>query len=148
MKSIIFVCLGNICRSPLAKGVAENYIKNNNLNLFVDSAGTSKEHQGEIPCENSIKVARDNNIDISKYRAKQFLKSDIAKFDLVVALDSNNYYNLKNMGCKNLVKLGDFGFGGKDVPDPYYFNGFDGFIEVFNMVEKSVKNLLLSLENK
>ncbi len=148
MKSIIFVCLGNICRSPLAKGVAENYIKNNNLNLFVDSAGTSKEHQGEIPCENSIKVARDNNIDISKYRAKQFLKSDIDKFDLVVALDSNNYYNLKNMGCKNLVKLGDFGFGGKDVPDPYYFNGFDGFIEVFNMVEKSVKNLLLSLENK
>lgn len=148
MKSIIFVCLGNICRSPLAKGVAENYIKNNNLNLFVDSAGTSKEHQGEIPCENSIKVARDNNIDISKYRAKQFLKSDIAKFDLVVALDSNNYYNLKNMGCKNLVKLGDFGFDGKDVPDPYYFNGFDGFIEVFNMVEKGVKNLLLSLENK
>ncbi|QEZ88844.1 low molecular weight protein-tyrosine-phosphatase [Aliarcobacter cibarius] len=148
MKSIIFVCLGNICRSPLAKGVAENYIKNNNLNLLVDSAGTSKEHQGEIPCENSIKVARDNNIDISKYRAKQFLKSDIDKFDLVVALDSNNYYNLKNMGCKNLVKLGDFGFGGKDVPDPYYFNGFDGFIEVFNMVEKSVKNLLLSLENK
>ena len=63
-------------------------------------------------------------------------------------MDSNNYYNLKNMGCKNLVKLGDFGFGGKDVPDPYYFNGFDGFIEVFNMVEKSVKNLLLSLENK
>lgn len=148
MKSIIFVCLGNICRSPLAKGVAENYIKNNNLNLLVDSAGTSKEHQGEIPCENSIKVARDNNIDISKYRAKQFLKSDIDKFDLVVALDSNNYYNLKNMGCKNLVKLGYFGFGGKDVPDPYYFNGFDGFIEVFNMVEKSVKNLLLSLENK
>jgi len=148
MKSIIFVCLGNICRSPLAKGVAENYIKNNNLNLLVNSAGTSKEHQGEIPCENSIKVARDNNIDISKYRAKQFLKSDIDKFDLVVALDSNNYYNLKNMGCKNLVKLGDFGFGGKDVPDPYYFNGFDGFIEVFNMVEKSVKNLLLSLENK
>jgi len=148
MKSIIFVCLGNICRSPLAKGVAENYIKNNNLNLLVDSAGTSKEHQGEIPCENSIKVARDNNIDISKYRAKQFLKSDIDKFDLVVALDSNNYYNLKNSGCKNLVKLGDFGFGGKDVPDPYYFNGFDGFIEVFNMVEKSVKNLLLSLENK
>ncbi len=148
MKSIIFVCLGNICRSPLAKGVAENYIKNNNLNLLVDSAGTSKEHQGEIPCENSIKVARDNNIDISKYRAKQFLKSDIDKFDLVVALDSNNYYNLKNMGCKNLVKLGDFGFDGKDVPDPYYFNGFDGFIEVFNMVEKSVKNLLLSLENK
>jgi protein-tyrosine phosphatase len=148
MKSIIFVCLGNICRSPLAKGVDENYIKNNNLNLLVDSAGTSKEHQGEIPCENSIKVARDNNIDISKYRAKQFLKSDIDKFDLVVALDSNNYYNLKNMGCKNLVKLGDFGFGGKDVPDPYYFNGFDGFIEVFNMVEKSVKNLLLSLENK
>lgn len=148
MKSIIFVCLGNICRSPLAKGVAENYIKNNNLNLLVNSAGTSKEHQGEIPCENSIKVARDNNIDISKYRAKQFLKSDIDKFDLVVALDSNNYYNLKNMGCKNLVKLGDFGFGGKDVPDPYYFNGFDGFIEVFNMVDKSVKNLLLSLENK
>ena len=127
MKSIIFVCLGNICRSPLAKGVAENYIKNNNLNLLVDSAGTSKEHQGEIPCENSIKVARDNNIDISKYRAKQFLKSDIDKFDLVVALDSNNYYNLKNMGCKNLVKLGDFGFGGKDVPDPYYFNGFELF---------------------
>ncbi len=129
-----------------SKRYFSKYIEKNNMNIFVDSSGTSREHFGENPFYNSIKVAKDNNIDISLYKAKQFLKTDIQKFDLIVALDNSNYNNLLRMGCENLVKLGNFGFNGKDVPDPYYFNGFEGFVEVFNMIEKCVNELLLNFE--
>ena len=64
VKSILFVCLGNICRSPLAEGIARDLIKKNELSISVDSAGTSNSHIGEIPCSNSIKVAKNNDIDI------------------------------------------------------------------------------------
>lgn len=142
MKSILFVCLGNICRSPLAHGIAENYVIKNNLDIKVDSAGTSSFHLGENPCENSIKVAKNHGIDISKQHSRQVSLDDFYSFDLIVALDSSNYYDLKSMGCSNLVKLGDFGANGEDVPDPYFFNGFEGFDKVFSMIEICVKKLI------
>ena len=70
-KSILFVCLGNICRSPLAHGIAQEYINKNQLDILVDSAGTGSWHIGEAPCENSIKVALLNGVDISKQKARQ-----------------------------------------------------------------------------
>ncbi|MFA7070558.1 MAG: low molecular weight phosphotyrosine protein phosphatase, partial [Sulfurimonas sp.] len=91
---------------------------------------------------NSIKVAKNHNIDISNLRARQVKKDDFSKFELVVALDSKNYSDLKAMGAKNLVKLGDFGFDGADVPDPYFFDGFDGFENVFNMIKKCVEEVV------
>lgn len=145
IKSILFVCLGNICRSPIAEGVAKRYIQEKNLDLIIDSAGTGSWHVGEAPCENSIKVAHLNGVDISKQRARQVTKDDFKKYDLIVGLDNSNISNLRNLGCKNPLKLGDFGYEGKDVPDPYFFDGFEGFDKVFEMIDVCVKNLI---ENK
>ena len=142
IKSILFVCLGNICRSPIAEGVAKRYIQEKNLDLIIDSAGTGSWHVGEAPCENSIKVAHLNGVDISKQKARQVTKDDFKKYDLIVGLDNSNITNLKNLGCKNPLKLGDFGYEGKDVPDPYFFDGFEGFDKVFEMIDVCVKNLI------
>ena len=142
VKSILFVCLGNICRSPLAQGIAEQYIKEKNIELVVQSAGTGSWHIGEAPCENSIKVASLNGVDISKQKAQQVKKSHFKTFDLIVGLDDSNISNLKNLGCKNPIKLGDFGFNGECVPDPYFFDGFEGFDKVFEMIDVCVRNLI------
>ncbi|WP_421715676.1 low molecular weight protein-tyrosine-phosphatase [Arcobacter arenosus] len=142
MKSILFVCLGNICRSPLAEGIANEYCNQNNIDLVCESAGTGSWHIGEPPCENSIKVAKDNGIDISSQRARQVTLEDFEKYDIIVGLDDSNIKNLKKLGCKNPLKLGDFGFDGEDVPDPYFFDGFEGFDKVYNMIEVCVKTLI------
>lgn len=142
MKSILFVCLGNICRSPIAQGIAQKIIQDNSLDIAVDSAGTGSWHIGENPCKNSVLVAKNNGVDISKLVARQVTKEDFEKFDLVVALDSKNYSDLKAFGYENLVLLGDYGYDGADVPDPYFFDGFDGFDEVYKMCESCVIKLL------
>jgi protein-tyrosine phosphatase len=142
VKSIIFVCLGNICRSPLADGIAKDFSVKNSLNLEIDSAGTGDWHVGENPCPNSIKVAKKNLLDISKLVSRQVTKADFEKFDLVVALDDKNLSDLSAMGAKNLVKLGDYGYEGADVPDPYFFNGFEGFDKVYDMIHTCVINLI------
>jgi protein-tyrosine phosphatase len=141
MKSIIFVCLGNICRSPLAEGIAKKLNDDYQLGLTIASAGTGDWHIGEAPCPNSIKVAKQHHIDISHFRGQQVKKSDFSDFDVVVGLDDSNIANLKSLGCKTPLKLGDFGFHGDDVPDPYFFDGFDGFDKVFTMIETAVIKL-------
>lgn len=147
IKSILFVCLGNICRSPLAEGIAKNYIKERKLDLVIESAGTGYWHIGEKPCENSIKVALLNGVDISNQKARQVKKEDFKNFDLIVGLDDSNIQNLKNLGCRNPLKLGNFGFNGECVPDPYFFNGFEGFDKVFEMIDICVRNLIDDLIN-
>ncbi len=142
MKSILFVCLGNICRSPLAQGIAEKIIKEEGIDLHVDSAGTGDWHIGEAPCENSIKVASLKGVDISNQRGRQVTAEDFEKFDLIVALDQSNVDNLKKIGATNLIKLGHFGYKNEDVPDPFFFPGFEGFDKVFNMIEACVIQLL------
>ena len=142
VKSILFVCLGNICRSPLAQGIAEKIIKEEGLDLHVDSAGTGDWHIGESPCEHSIKIATINGIDISGQRGRQVKTEDFEKFDLIVGLDQSNIDNLKKIGAKNLIKLGHFGHNNEDVPDPFFFPGFEGFDKVFTMIEKCVNQLL------
>ncbi|MBN2869688.1 MAG: low molecular weight phosphotyrosine protein phosphatase [Campylobacterales bacterium] len=142
MNSILFVCLGNICRSPIAEGVARKLIEEGGHGITVDSAGTGHWHVGEAPCTHSVTVASNKGIDISGLRARQVTKHDFKTFDLIVALDASNYRDLKAMGCTNLVQLGDYGFEGADVPDPYFFEGFEGFDHVFNMIESCVKELL------
>jgi protein-tyrosine phosphatase len=125
----------------LAEGIAREYAKKYQLEVLIDSAGTGNWHIGEPPCPNSIKVAKMHGIDISDIRARQIVTEDLKRFNLVIALDESNKETLKKMGAKNLSKLGDFGFDGADVPDPYFFDGFEGFIEVFNMIDICVKNL-------
>ena len=141
MKSVIFVCLGNICRSPLAEGVARRIAEERNLDIVIDSAGTGDWHIGEAPCENSVTVARRHAIDIASYRARQVKCEDLERFDMVIALDEKNYNDLKRMGAGRLHKLGEFGHGGEDVPDPYFFPGYEGFEKVFAMVERCVEEL-------
>jgi protein-tyrosine phosphatase len=142
MKSILFVCLGNICRSPIAEGVAKKLIEEGGHSITVDSAGTGSWHVGEPPCKHSVAVASNHDIDIAPLRARQVKKHDFKSFDLIVALDQNNYRDLKTLGCQNLVKLGDYGYNGADVPDPYFFEGFEGFEHVYTMIESCVKELL------
>jgi len=142
MKSIIFVCLGNICRSPLAEGIARKIIQEKQLDIKVDSAGTGDWHIGDAPCDNSIKVASLNGIDISMQQSRQVTKNDFEEYDLVIGLDDSNMQNLKKLGAKGALKLGSFGFNNEDVPDPYFFDGFEGFDKVFDMIEVCVTQLL------
>ena len=139
--SVIFVCLGNICRSPIAEGVARKIAQERGLDVTVDSAGTGSWHIGEAPCEHSVAVARKNAVDISMLRARQIKPKDFEVFDLVIALDENNYNDLKRMGATSLYKLGAFGYNDEDVPDPYFFDGYEGFDKVYEMIEVCVNEL-------
>ena len=144
MKNILFVCLGNICRSPIAEGIARVYVNKRNLNIIIDSCGTSSWHIGEAPCDNSIKIANINSINISYKRARQITKDDLEKFEKIIVLDDSNYSDLINMGCPKdkLSKLGFYGYNNEDVPDPYFFNGFEGFEKVYEMIDICVKELI------
>jgi len=141
MPKILFVCLGNICRSPLAHGIAQKISQDDNLAWEIDSAGTSNWHEGEAPCDNSIKIAKDNQVDISMQRSRPVKKHDIEIFDFVVAMDRQNKADMEAFGFKNVYLLGDFaGHKGTDVPDPYFFNGFEGFEKIYSMIELCVND--------
>lgn len=142
MKSILFVCLGNICRSPLAEGIAKDIFEKKGLHVKVDSAGTGSWHIGEAPCQDSIKVAKQNGIDISKLRARKVEKDDIHTFEYIIAMDESNLENLKNFGITNAIKLGNFGYDGEDVPDPYYYKDFEGFKKIYTMIEQCLYNFI------
>ena len=140
-KSILFVCLGNICRSPIAEGIAKDLARKYSLDITIDSAGTGGWHIGESPCENSIKISKKKNIDISNLRARKLKADDKQKFELVIAMDQSNHDALKEQGFLHVKKLGSYSLENKDIPDPYFFKGFQGFEEVFNMIEFGIKNL-------
>lgn len=144
--SVLFVCLGNICRSPLAEAVFREKAVKRGFAVTVDSAGTGSWHVGEPPCDNSIRVAGNHGLDIRGLRARQVNPEDAKKFDLVVGLDSNNVSDLKRLGMANVRKLGDYGYNGEDVPDPYFFPGFEGFDRVYTMIERCCEGLLEALD--
>ncbi len=147
-KHILFVCLGNICRSPLAEGIARVHFEKKGLAWRADSAGTSGWHEGEPPCENSIKVAKAHGVPIAHQRARPVCEADKSAFDYIVALDRKNLAELKAQGFSNIHLLGDFGgFGGEDVPDPYYFPDFEGFEKVYSMIETCVHDFIEKVEN-
>ena len=151
MKKILFVCLGNICRSPLAHGIAERISKEKQLHYRIDSAGTSNWHVGEAPCTNSITIARHHHVDIGQQHSRTITKDDIESYDYVIAIDSQNKRDLQDFGFDNVYLLGDFGnYAGKDVPDPYFFKGpsvLDGFEKVYTMVETCVEDIIRKIEN-
>ena len=151
MSKILFVCLGNICRSPLAHGIAEHISKEKGLDLDVDSAGTSNWHVGEAPCTNSIKVAQLHSVNISMQHSRTITKKDIAHFDYVVAMDKQNKMDMEAFGFNKVYLLGDFGgFTGADVPDPWFFEGTDvmnSFEKVYTMVQTCVEDILMKVEH-
>ena len=140
MKSVIFVCLGNICRSSLAEGVAKKRVEALGLEIKVASAGLSRFHNGEAPCPLSIALAKKHGIEIAHQRSQHISEFELEKFDLVIALDESNKTELKFLGLTNVKKLGDFGFDGKDVADLYYHPEKED--EVWEMVSVGVDEIL------
>lgn len=134
------VCLGNICRSPLAEGVLQHKVKQEDLDWEVDSAGTGDWHVGELPDYRARRVARDHSIDISNQTCRQFSVADFDKFDLIFAMDKYNLANIwakaRNKQDRQKVQLL---LGDKEVPDPYYSNRFD---YVFSLIEEGCKNII------
>ncbi|MDA3945159.1 MAG: low molecular weight phosphotyrosine protein phosphatase [Helicobacteraceae bacterium] len=144
-KSILFVCLGNICRSPLAEALAKQFANKQGLDLVIDSCGTGSWHVGEAPCSDSIRVAKEHGLDISHQRARQINQEDLLYFDLIIVLDEKNLHDLKMMGAQNVHKLGAYGYNNEDVPDPYFFPGYEGFDKVYNMIDTCVTNLMTDI---
>lgn len=142
--SILFVCLGNICRSPLAEGIAREINNKYNLGLKIDSAGTSRWHIDEPPCEGSCSVAKKHGFSIDDLRGRQISVYGDVEFDMIVALDSQNHRDILRLGFDSakVHKLGEFGLDNKDVPDPYGFKDEEGFEMVYTMIKAGVENLL------
>ena len=141
------VCLGNICRSPLAQGILESKVLEQNLDWTVDSAGTASYHVGELPDSRSIKVAKKNGIDITTQRSRKVRQEDFEDFDLILAMDASNYNNLKNQSkdereSDKIKMILNYAHPGENrqVPDPYYEGGFD---KVFQMLEDACDKLII-----
>lgn len=152
MKKVLFVCLGNICRSPLAEGVFLKKLEDNELlsAFSADSAGTASYHIGNLADKRSITVAANNGIKLT-HRARAFTQTDFHEFDLIVAMDRNNYHDInKKRPDGNLTKVVlmrdyDSSRPGGDVPDPYYGDLKD-FEEVYHILEHACENLIQELK--
>ena len=133
------VCLGNICRSPLAEGILKSKLPKD---IFtVDSAGTSNYHINELPDSRSIEVAKKHTIDITKQRGRQFTSEDFDTFDLIYAMDTSNYKNIiklarnpEDISKVRFILDEILNYNLKDVPDPYY-GGENGFDAVYEMLD-------------
>jgi protein-tyrosine phosphatase len=136
---ILMVCLGNICRSPLAEGILKSKLPKD---IFtVDSAGTSNYHINELPDSRSIEVAKKHTIDITKQRGRQFTSEDFDTFDLIYAMDTSNYKNIiklarnpEDISKVRFILDEILNYNLKDVPDPYY-GGENGFDAVYEMLD-------------
>ena len=140
---ILMVCLGNICRSPMAEGIMRNL---GGKKVEVDSAGTASYHIGLQPDKRMIATAFDHGIDISNLRARQFQYDDFNSFDLIFAMDSSNYRNIislaKNDNDKQKVKMI---LDNSNVPDPYYGDN-EGFEHVYRLLHEACQNFLDNIE--
>ncbi len=144
---VLMVCLGNICRSPLAEGILQMKVKARGLDWEVDSAGTGAWHVGELPDPRSVQVARKNGIDITYQRARQFIAQDLDTYDLIFAMDQSNLANIlrkvnspvqeeKVYLIMNQVQPNS----NLSVPDPYYDdNGFD---QVYEMLDEACDRII------
>jgi protein-tyrosine phosphatase len=137
---ILMVCLGNICRSPLAEGILQSKV---NAAIKVDSAGTAAYHVGELPDERSIAVAKNYGIDLTNQRARKFTVKNFDTFDLIYAMDESNYQNILSLARNNddeqkvqLILNEVHPNSDTDVPDPYY-GGNDGFENVYQMLDEA-----------
>lgn len=146
---ILMVCLGNICRSPLAEGILKK--KTKEKNVVVDSAGTASYHIGKLPDSRSIEIANKYKIDISYQRARQFSKKDFDSFDKIYAMDTHNYASIislsRNQSEREKVDLILNEINPKSfnsVPDPYYGEG-DGFQKVYDMLDEACDNIMKKL---
>lgn len=144
---ILMVCLGNICRSPLAEGIMQHIIDHRKLNWLVASAGTSGYHNGDAPDSRSIDVAHKYGIDITHQRSAQFFANDFDQYDYICAMDSSNYQNILRLARNESDKakvhmIMNFSRPGQNtnVIDPYY--GEEGFENVFHMLNEACEAMV------
>jgi len=145
---ILLVCLGNICRSPMAEGILRNMINELGLGWHTDSAGTGNYHVGEQPDRRAMKTMRERGIEISDLRARHLRASDFEEFDLLLAMDASNLQNMRQVApshelAKKARLMMDFApdHALREVPDPY-FGGEEGFVEVYEMLTEACTNLI------
>lgn len=139
------VCLGNICRSPLAEGILASKV--NPDKVYVDSAGTAAYHVGELPDKRSIEVAKKHGIDISYQRARKFQVQDFDDFDQIFVMDQSNYQNLlwkarspEDEGKVHMILNERWPNSDRSVPDPYY-GADDGFERVYQMLDEACEQI-------
>lgn len=144
----MMVCLGNICRSPLAEGIMQDKIRQRQLDGWeVDSAGTGGWHAGEQPDPRSIRTARQHGIDITSQRARQFSRRDFKRFDLILAMDQSNLRDLSQLANTEderlqlrLILEAAYPGNTREVPDPYWDD--NGFEAVFQMLDDACERIL------
>lgn len=153
MKRILMVCLGNICRSPLAQGILEHKAKEKGLDVTVDSAGTAAYHVGEAPDYRSVEKAEQYGINISAYRGRHFSRKDFDDFDEIYAMDEYNYHDICSMARteEEKQKVGMilnkvYPGTNMSVPDPYY-GGEEGFENVYQLLDQACDRLIKDLDN-
>lgn len=141
MTKILMVCLGNICRSPLAEGILKSKLPTNNF--FIDSAGTANYHVGSPPDKRSISIAKNYGINISNLKARQFKVSDFDSFDFIYVMDDSNFNNVIKLARNNedikkvkLILNEVNPNKNLDVPDPYY-DGDEGFENTYKMLDEA-----------
>ncbi|PCJ52739.1 MAG: phosphotyrosine protein phosphatase [Candidatus Hydrogenedentota bacterium] len=155
MVQVLFVCMGNICRSPTAEGVFRDLLAEKNLTdrIIIDSAGTLDYHTGEPPDPRAQATAKKHGVDISGIRARQVASSDFEQFHYVLAMDHDNMVNLQNIAPPNcLDRLHLFcnfahNHNTQEVPDPYY-GGPQGFDNVFRLIQDASDGLLNHIKSK
>lgn len=146
---VLFVCLGNICRSPTAHGVFRQMVRDQNLEhlIEIDSAGTAAYHIGKAPDARSTQVAKGRGIDMQDLRARKVDFGDFIVYDYILAMDESNYSNLRELALPEhfdkILMFLDFAenWQEREVPDPYY-GGPEGFDRVFDMVTDASEGLL------
>ena len=139
---ILAVCLGNICRSPIAHGLINHHASRLNLNIEVDSAGTIDYHSGNPPDRRSIEIMKENDIDISNQRSRVFCKNDFEIYDLILAMDKQNLIDLRSLASNdNEMSKIKLVLENDDVPDPYY-GGKEGFENVFKLLDQAIPRWL------
>jgi protein-tyrosine phosphatase len=149
MTRVLFVCLGNICRSPLAHGLFREAIRGQGLQdkLKVDSCGTSSFHNGGGADPNSVQVASDHGVDLGDMVSRQLVDSDFFEFDLMVAMDRRNHADIQDRCPPNsearVVRFMDFvpNADSPDVPDPYY-GGYKGFERMYELIDAGIAPLI------
>lgn len=148
---ILMVCMGNICRSPLAEGIMKSKMKQYGIEGEVDSAGTISAHKGEAPDHRSCEIAMENGIDITDQRARPFRESDFDAFDRIFVMDKENYSNIIKIAATqeqrqkvelimNRLRPGS----NVEVPDPYY-GGRPEFVKVFQMLDATCEAIAKSM---
>jgi len=146
---VLFVCMGNICRSPTAEGVFRKLIEDQKLssNIITDSAGTHAYHVGEAPDRRAQTAASNRQVNLSSIRGRQFKALDLTEFDYVIAMDKANFNDINAMhdgdSKANISLFLDYAgnYSEEEVPDPYY-GGTNGFERVLDMVEDASRGLL------